>query len=45
MGSSDGMYWAKNFPAWTGAMVGLRDVVEAAYFQAAQIAKVPVTFH
>ena len=45
MGSSHGMYWAKNFPAWTGAMLGLRDVVETAYLQAAQIAKVPVTFH
>ena len=45
MGFSHGMDWAKNLPAWTGTMVGLRDVVEAAYFQAAQIVKVPVIFH
>ena len=45
MGPSHCMYGAKYFPAWTGAMVGFRDVVQTANLQAAQIAKVPVILH
>ena len=45
MGSGHRMHWAKNFPAGAGAMLRLGDMVETTYLQAAEITKVPVTFH
>ena len=45
MCSGHRMNWTKNFPAGAGAIFRLGDMEETTYLQAAEITKVPVTFH